>query len=237
MKRFTAVGLALVAVLFAGSPAQAQTQIAFDNLGPSSLFDPVYRNPVQGSTSTATPGLSGLVLQGTPFVPTVSGAISFVELPLQQIGAGGGRLNVYLVPSVSSGLPADYGTQFSQFTLMGTVISSLSDMVYGLTATVQPFISAGYTYWIVLEPTTGNTAVDWNLATSAVTSTDASASWLTDFAPVNAWSANLPPPPGYLGTASGLRVTVVPEPGTLGVGAVLLGFVAIRLTRRQRAPR
>ncbi len=221
-----------VSAAFAFSPAGSGQVVVFDTLGSPNTFDTVFGMSIQG-TAPAGGSLAafGFIVEAAPFIPSLSGPLSTVELPLGII-AGGTSINLYLAPSNGAGtLPVDYGTQFGQYTLLGSVTAT-GDLQAGtsavefLTATANPFLVAGTTYWIVAEAGSASTSLVWNLTNpnSAYT-----ASWGPNLVPPSAYDSN--------GPISGVafRVTVIPEAGTWLAASGLVALVGMHLRRRRAA--
>lgn len=232
MKRF-ALALALAATVCCTQTARTQPYEAYNSIG--SGFDTTLGNLVQGSSPVPNgTGFEsfGLIVQATPFVPSTSGFVFSITLPLGYL-AGSGNFNLYVTPSNGAGTsPVDFTDPAFNTYYLGTVTAteSFPGNVGALTlntlANPTSYIEQGTTYWLVVAPADAGTSAAWNLTSP---NSGASQSWIpTGVGPF--WDTN------GAGTAGAMQIMVIPEPGTIAGGVLMIGLLGLRL-RQRRASR
>lgn len=161
--------------------------------GPSIIGTSVYAGSSGQSVACAfTPSASG-------YLDTVSIASGAAAPPPTPSGFNG--IDVY-VDANNNNLP-------------GTVLDSFLDLTAGnftVTSSLEPFLSAGVTYWLCLQPSNPNTDAWWNFANN-----NPSNESLVTTGALNAWN-----PARETTQPEAFEVTVseVPEPSTISFGVV-----------------
>jgi len=222
-------------------PARADT--VYSNFGPASCAgDPaciadngINQNAdgVTGQTQTFDPG--DIEMIANAFTPGGNFTLTDVMLPLQSGGSLTGTLNVYLTAN-NAGIPG--AVLESWLGVTGEAVALPQVNALTLTSILNPTLSEGDKYWLVVGPATASSAAKWNKtwfgpAASALNS-------LSNGTP-NAGIPTLAGPWAFDGDdlvnafaidGTPLGTSPVPEPAPLAfMGAVLLGILVVSRRR------
>jgi hypothetical protein len=176
MRHFTALAAAAaLAALLIAAPAGAQQiarpQLAFSNLGQDGSFGTDYYY-VSGPVNHA-------LTYGAPFVPTVSGALDHIDLPLRAETSNAGVV-VYIFPD-QHGVPATYDGGDALEEWLSSKMPQTPAAVKFVSKR-KPMLTAGQKYWVVVAPMFYDSVVHWQLNSTGQAGVDA-----TTGAFVNQW--------------------------------------------------
>lgn len=239
-----ASGAAVVLSLGAALAVPARATAIYSNFGTGSCAgDPACiadnginqnHDTVTGQSQTFDPG--DIEMIANSFTSPGDFTLTGVSLPLQSGGTLTGSANIFLT-SNNAGVPG--AVLESWLGVTGEAFALPQVNAFSLTSVLNPALSSGTEYWLVVGPATDTSALAWNYtwfgpAASALNS-------LANGTPV-AGIPTLAGPWGFDGGAlqnafeiDGTPVqstSQVPEPATVSLlGAVLLGLVAISRRR------
>jgi hypothetical protein len=201
--RVTWICALAISFVFVGS-TQANT-VLFDNLGPGGTY--------------STNGNFGLGIGAVEFTSPVNALFADAQIPLAIFGNGVNQVTVDLQAD-ASGEPS--GIDLDSITV--TVPVSFPGSLVTATSILNPELTAGTSYWLVLDyaPIDIDTdVVSWYTSTTSSTPFDEA-----DAGASGPWFAS---PVGSISPAFEIDGTIVPEPGSMtliGAGLVVLSLAS-----------
>ena len=208
-KRFLLIS-ALIAL-----PVSTQALITYNTLGePGDTYNTLAGWLVNGNLNPPQP----FVGEAFAFVPTTSGNLNLLNLA---ISADSGNLaNISIAANSGGNLPGTHLESFLNVSAPGPF--GVSNPVTSLTSTVHPFLQAGQTYWLTVEPASPTAAIIVNQNSQGLLAPQAQ-----EFSP-SGWIAK-----GNK-TTFGFSVDVleVPEPSTVALTALVTPVVIPSFWRR-----
>jgi PEP-CTERM motif len=217
-----------VLTLMIGAPAVSRATLVFSNFGADDSYNTGFGNQIGDD------GLGDNLAEADTFTPASTVDFSSLEIALSCFGGCPDSFTVELTTDVS-GLPNTDTGVLESFTESGTSLAAQSSGPAPImfTSILNPVLTAGTPYWIVVLPDAGGVdQIAWGLNTQSDPS--ASATAFAGGGPTDTW-VNYGDTPGAY-EVDGSSTSSVPEPGTLGMllgGGLLLGLLRkVRLSTR-----
>ena len=209
----------LISVLIA-LPASTQALITYNTFGePGDAYNTGGGWLVNGSANPPQP----FVGEAFAFIPTTSGNLNLLNLA---ISAGSGNLaNISIAANSGGNLPGAHLENFLNVPSPGPF--GLNNPVTSLSSTIHPFLQAGQTYWVAVEPASPTASITVNQNNQGLLAPQAQ-----EFSP-SAWLAK-----GNKTTfAFSVDVIEVPEPSATALTVLIIPVLIRSFLRRFPGPK
>jgi len=202
--------------LILAAPVVSRATVVYSNFGLSFAFDQTQGNSIGNDL------VGDNLAEAETFTPGANFTFTALEIALSCAVScpGSDPLTVSLQTS-TAGLPS--GTALETFTVAGGTLPTLGTSLHQtFTSILNPALTSGTKYWVVVIDALGNNQSTWSLNTTGATATNADS-----IDGGTSWNSPTGQTPGAF-EVDGSTGSVTPEPGTLGMmlgGGLLLGLI------------